>query len=477
MSSFHSTVTRRDFMKGLGMTGAAIGAAGMVAPVYHDLDEVMSSPDAKVKRPWWIKQREHDDPSAEVDWSALKRYDHKNRPRYNTFATAEQLAKDSAAAKAIWDNSKVTDVPGNTLKDQLLAAADGFRAINGWGYDDIVSQGAAKVKTFTDFGVPKWTGTPEEATAMLRSAVIFYGAVSISPGGLNGKHRNLVNLSDRSRDIEFQTLPTGDEGGLRSNKYVIPDIPLWEFGFQIPQSSEMWTTGRTMLWKAANGSRYRVRYNSVQPCTQRFLKGLGYMGIGGSGYPISSGPGSAILHGQAEASRNPWNAISPQFGSTHGYFELMTDLELEDDPPIDAGIFRFCKTCGICADACPSGSLSHAKEPSWEIPPQSLVPDRPGIGHAWKKMYWSDRSLCEQLYGMNCCICYASCVFNSGNGAIIHSIVKQTLSATPLFNSFFATMHGPFGYEMGGADTWWERSLPTWGWDSTLLATDVNSRK
>ena len=43
MSTFHSQVSRRDFMKGLGLTGAGLGAAGMINPVFHDLDEVLSS--------------------------------------------------------------------------------------------------------------------------------------------------------------------------------------------------------------------------------------------------------------------------------------------------------------------------------------------------------------------------------------------------------------------------------------------------
>ncbi len=38
MSKFHHTVTRRDFMKGLGLAGAGLGAAAATAPVFHDLD-------------------------------------------------------------------------------------------------------------------------------------------------------------------------------------------------------------------------------------------------------------------------------------------------------------------------------------------------------------------------------------------------------------------------------------------------------
>ena len=72
MSMFHSTVSRRDFMKGLGLGAAAIGGVGLVAPVFHDLDELTASGESKIKRAWWVK--EVDEPTVEIDWSIMKRH-------------------------------------------------------------------------------------------------------------------------------------------------------------------------------------------------------------------------------------------------------------------------------------------------------------------------------------------------------------------------------------------------------------------
>ena len=58
MSVFHGTVSRRDFMKNLGLAGAGIGAAALVAPVFHDLDEMAASTGAAPKRPWYVKERD-----------------------------------------------------------------------------------------------------------------------------------------------------------------------------------------------------------------------------------------------------------------------------------------------------------------------------------------------------------------------------------------------------------------------------------
>ncbi|MEE8582833.1 MAG: twin-arginine translocation signal domain-containing protein, partial [Dehalococcoidales bacterium] len=65
MNKLHSTVSRRDFMKVLGLAGAGLGAAAATAPVFHDLDEVIASPQANWKRPWYV--REVDQPTLELD--------------------------------------------------------------------------------------------------------------------------------------------------------------------------------------------------------------------------------------------------------------------------------------------------------------------------------------------------------------------------------------------------------------------------
>ena len=68
-----STMSRRAFMKVLGLGGAAAGAATLAAPVFHDLDEVMASPIAERKLPFWAK--EVDKPTVEIDWKRMQRFD------------------------------------------------------------------------------------------------------------------------------------------------------------------------------------------------------------------------------------------------------------------------------------------------------------------------------------------------------------------------------------------------------------------
>ena len=57
MSRFHSTISRRDFMKALGLAGAGLGAASATAPVFHDLDEFTSATPEQYE-PWWMRRTE-----------------------------------------------------------------------------------------------------------------------------------------------------------------------------------------------------------------------------------------------------------------------------------------------------------------------------------------------------------------------------------------------------------------------------------
>ena len=68
---YHSTVSRRDFMKMLGVGAGAVGlgAAGY-ASGFKDIDEMISSPLAERKLPFWVK--EVDEPTVKIDWDNME---------------------------------------------------------------------------------------------------------------------------------------------------------------------------------------------------------------------------------------------------------------------------------------------------------------------------------------------------------------------------------------------------------------------
>jgi len=93
---------------------------------------------------------------------------------------------------------------------------------------------------------------------------------------------------------------------------------------------------------------------------------LGYQMCGGgsdNSIPFVEGA-SATLTGVGEVSRQGLYTLTLEYGTIGRLHNYTTDLPLAPTKPIDAGIYRFCRSCHKCANHCPSGSISQARQPS-----------------------------------------------------------------------------------------------------------------
>lgn len=121
MAKHHSTISRREFMKILGLGGVGLGAAAAAGPIFHDLDEVLSSPQADFKRPSWVK--EVDKPTVDIEWGMIPRWDPANMMWAAGLLKAlgqkqfEWVFKLKAANEAKWLNENKA---GYTLRDFAL---------------------------------------------------------------------------------------------------------------------------------------------------------------------------------------------------------------------------------------------------------------------------------------------------------------------------------------------------------------------
>jgi len=456
---------------GLGVTGVATTVA--TVPIFHDLDELMSSEGAAQKYPFWVKKRPLEKPSMDVDYSMMQRFDaskctNGGNQGYLQYVSAEEGAASLAIKAERYKKWAVEGKPGFSLRDRALRHSNGGVANVPW------TTPTAGANSYLDLGIEKWKGTPEENSRMLRSALKFFGATSIGYSEFTQNMQKTIYTKQYSSPWKEHVFEDVDDEYETSAKVVIPmKKHLNIVTAMSPCALEnMKTAPGPLSSRAATGQASNI-INYAFNRAQTFLAALGYKCIAGDGNGIAATAGFANLSGLAEAGRRG-DAVSPDFGMAMRGQKFFTDLPLVPTAPIDAGVWRFCKTCKKCAEICPSDSISMEKEPTWE----NIYPwQAPG-----KKQYLFNGLSCQELrnqFGDECGLCMVGCVFSKHSDAIVHDVVKGIVSTSSIFNGFFTSLDNTFGYgsELGKdknpltgdfnqkAVTWWNLELPTFGFD------------
>lgn len=470
---YHSTTSRRDFMKALGLGAGAVAAvnAGMSSSGFADMDEMIASPVAETNHPWWV--REVDKPTVEIDWDRIERFD----SRKILFASAPKIFGEEKFNEILAHGHKdvvegiLKKTPGKTLRDRALFEASSF----GWVEHDPSWNGEATMalgfnpmmttySTPQELGVPKWGGTPEENSRMLRVALRFFGASEAGFVRLTERNRKLIYSHDSfGATIDFEDVEQGYE---TETKKVLPNKDLWMVVFTIPQSLILTKAGEFGGFGGAVPFAYACS-NYVASRLMIFLRTLGYQRYGGSSTD-SLGPTVAwgVLAGLGEYSR-AHHIVSPKYGNAiRTTLLVLTDLPLAETKPIDAGILKFCMTCKKCAEQCPSNAISMADRPSWETMGEY---NNPGI----KGFYINGPKCWEQMfmYMPYCNCCQAVCPFSKMDKAAIHSIIKATVGTTGIANPLIRKLDDVFGYGTNpDTESIWDmdpEKIPLYGLDSS----------
>jgi len=495
-------------MKALGIGTAGIAAASAAVPVIHDLDELLQEGEkAKFtaqKRPWWVKERKYLDPTTNIDWNLMQRY---NRcyesqttftmTRYVPQSTRDQWNDEGARRTT---ERQQGNGPGYDVRWRALSAARGAGNMSGWNND----YGGPFTDTLPTHA-KAWNGNnAEENSKLLNAAMRYFGANWVGFQPLDDKWRKMIveattagatsqyqpgSYTDVPENVQHRfvydnnaTTPRMETiAGATGRRYYIPtQKQQYIIVYSTACSAELMKCVESTV-HTPNSTVNSNHHTDVNVRVNTFLRALGCgayaYGYVGHQQSETNYSGAAIFSGIAEYSRQSLYSITPETGASHNPCNILTPFPLEPTNPIDAGIWKFCQVCGKCAETCPSKSIQPKSDgkPTYTFPKQKRV-DGVEEEVTWHKRgvesYYVNYLTCQQhrnSAGQSCSYCYSNCVFTEDKAAMIHNMVRATVSHTSLFNSFFASMSDPFGFgSYENADIWWDMTLPAFGIDTTI---------
>lgn len=467
-------MSRRDFMKTLGLSGAGLGTAALLSPQFKDVDELLS--DAKqslYKRPWWVK--EVDEPTVEIDWNTMQRFQKAKYNNFNAHLTQEEAQEIRAKAReettAYMTNSSKE---GWYLRDQAIK-------LGGWAGVRYRMQQPSAAKEYVEgwsmmptpevLGVPKWQGTPEEASLMISQALRLFGASSISFGEILPQNTEKLIWTHMPQPpyptLNFEDGPEKPVFDAAANKVIIPNSSRFAVVHTVRQSLN--ASARPGYLSDGGAGQAYDNCDIAQYRLQCFLRVLGYSSITQNIQGNSPIVGWGVMTGLGEQGRLQ-HLVTPEWGPMIRQSTMnIVDIPVAPGKPIDFGARKFCHTCTKCADTCPSGALQAVRDPSWEITPDYDLVKPELFNNPGLKTWYFNHFKCNKYWKESdtyCGMCQAVCVFSKEDFASIHEVIKATIGTTSGLNSFFTNMDDAFGYGLTPeekVEQWWDKPIPVNG--------------
>ncbi|GHU68383.1 hypothetical protein AGMMS49983_20970 [Clostridia bacterium] len=258
---------------------------------------------------------------------------------------------------------------------------------------------------------PEWDGSAVQNTAIVKNIAKLLGAGDV---GICELDRQFVysRYYDRSKKTSFPicfsdepgyeqfTAPTSLPDGVK----VIPASMKYAIVMIFPMERAGVMTAPVLTHSATTFLSYsQISYTTM--AMAEFLRGLGRHAIPSSNDLALNVP-LAIDAGLGEPTRND-KIAHPVYGTCCRIAKVITDLPLEADSPITFGVVEKCKSCGVCAERCPSGAIS--KDADMSVHPRGLY------SHQKVRQWPMEHDKCRRQWvkvGTNCGVCIASCPLN-----------------------------------------------------------------
>lgn len=452
-------LNRREFMKSLGLVGAASALTlGMGTKVAEATAE--AKPGEHPQRYWWVKTV--DKPTSGIDWGKLKSFNEWEsmrgsgndymRQAYPDRDRVRELSELGSRLQEQWERE---GKPGYTTRDHALRNSLDRGRLRGQ-FAKFVADPLVEAPQERD--MPRWEGTPEENTKMLRVAARQMGLFHLGVVELEDQTtKKLIYNEDPGansrKKIRFRDVDLGFED-TEENTLVLPNKARWVIVMSAPMPGETMRHTPSPLGASAATIGYSKLYiGSLR--MQQFIRGLGYNSYApDSGNGLGIYPAFGVLGGIGEMGRH--NRLnSPELGPMQRLVIHVTDLPLAPTKPIDFGGFNFCKTCKICAEQCPPRSFSFDDEPTWK----GLGPwNNNDGGH---EAFYENSLSCRQFQRgsalTNCGICFGVCPFNKSDEASIHSIWQAVAAKTTAFNKTIAQAERTVYDQLKNPADWWNQ--------------------
>jgi len=444
-----SSLRRRDFLKMLGI-GTAIG--GM-----YTVPKVIS------KTPHGVLVESHEEYGGfAVETMTDREYPYRIKPD----VLQPMSEKRTVFSRNVWDPLRqdrpgLTEdlrvinlvegkgkIPNQTRLDYALMSASWTYAYSrGITYRWDGPFGAVRGESIPDLG--PWDPADidmnwEDASGAVKHAGLFFGASLAGIAELNRLWLYCDHFSPESNDRE-RSIPVradGERFQQTEDAWYIPEsmnrvvVLAFEEDFYGIANSP----GR--LASAATGNGYS-RMAVTATTLAEFIRALGYRAL-----PAGNGVGlsipMAIDAGLGELGRMGL-LITPKYGPRIRLAKVITDMPLKSDAPIRFGVPEFCEACKLCADDCPSQSISHGPR-TWEGTSPS---NNPGT-YKW----YIHPETCFDYNGFSCSNCKRVCPFTKPNNSWLHRMIRKIIETriVPL-NRVMVSLDQASGYGRQLQDT------------------------